>query len=108
MDELISRVDQYLDRDSSLEDFECWFYDLAFDVERSYTGEYVDLIHRIEGILAESTAGHWRTVTLDNELERVVSPYRKNPRVIVFRELRIGTRINSLKNLVIIPEEILV
>jgi hypothetical protein len=85
IDELVGRVDQYLDGDDSLEEFERWFYDLAFDVERRITGPGVDLVHEIEGILAEASSTGWSRSDLNAELDLAVQKHRQHLRV-----LRIG------------------
>jgi hypothetical protein len=84
MDELIGRVEAYLDGASSLDDFEIWFYDLAFDVEARFNTRVVDLVHQIEGVLAESSSAHWPNPVLRKELEESISTYRLHPRVIRF------------------------
>lgn len=91
MNELLSRLSQYLDGGSDLEAFEIWFYDLAFDIERQYTGDVVDLVHEIEGILAEASSGYWSEAVLRNELESSTIPYR-NPRAIQFQWIETGKK----------------
>lgn len=86
MDELVSRLDQYLDGATSLEEFEVWFYDLAFDVEEGHSGALVDVVHHIEGILAESSSGHWRTFVLKRELDAAIREYRHHPRILHMEE----------------------
>lgn len=81
-DELVSRVDGYLDGFTSLSEFKAWFYHLAFDVERRYAGEFVDLVHHIEGLLAEASSGNWRASVLDTELDLAVQKHRHHPRVL--------------------------
>ncbi len=95
MDELIGRVEAYLDGASSLDDFEVWFYDLAFDVEARFSTSVVDLVHQIEGVLAESSSAHWPNLVLRKELENSVSSYRVHPRVIRFNNDR---RSNHYRN----------
>jgi hypothetical protein len=86
IDELINRLDQYLDRNASLEEFEDWFYNLAFDIEKRYTGRTAELVHEIEGILAEASSGHWSIAALDKYLDQAASPYREHSRVVLFRD----------------------
>jgi len=82
IDELVGRVDQYLDGDDSLEEFERWFYDLAFDIERRKTGRGVDLVHEIEGILAEASSAAWSRSDLNAELDFAVQKHRQHLRVL--------------------------
>jgi hypothetical protein len=86
IDELINRLDQYLDRNASLEEFEDWFHNLAFDIEKRYTGRTAELVHEIEGILAEASSGHWSIAALDKYLDKAASPYREHSRVVLFRD----------------------
>lgn len=82
LNDLVAKIDDYLDGNSSLRQFKEWFFDLSFDVERNFSGPFVKLVNRIEGILAESSAGCWSSAVLDQALDSVISPYRSNPRVI--------------------------
>jgi hypothetical protein len=75
MDELVRKLESYLDDSISLENFECWFYDLAYDVEKRWTGLGVDMVHEIEGTLAEASSGNWPNYVLRNELESIVGRY---------------------------------
>lgn len=86
IDELVSRVDRYLDEESSLEDLERWFYDQAFDLERRYSGPIVDLFHEIEGILAEASSAGWGQPDVRSELEIALQEHRQHPRVVRVHE----------------------
>lgn len=77
--DLIEKLDQYLGGYISLEDFELWFYDLAFDVEKRYAGTIVEVVHDIEGTLAEASSGQWSRIALNNELESIAAKHRVNP-----------------------------
>ena len=92
--ELVGKVDDYLDGYISLGEFECWFFDLAFDVEKHWAGEFVDLVHKIEGILAESSSGNWSEATLDRELNDALSPYR-NPHIVSINTFDPQKSLNS-------------
>jgi hypothetical protein len=75
MDELIARLESYLNGSLTLDAFEQWFYDLAFDIEKRDCNGYMDLVHRIEGILAESSHGGWTNETLRAELSSLLEEY---------------------------------
>ena len=97
IDDLINRLDRYLDRNSSLEEFETWLYGLAFDIEKRYSGRIVEVVHEIEGILAEASSGNWSVTSLDRQLNLSVAPYREHSRVVLFRDRHRGkiVRISS-------------
>lgn len=82
LNDLVAKIDDYLDGNASLQQFKEWFFHFSFDLDRKFSGSVVDLVHEIEGILAEASSGHWSTAALDHALDSVVSPYRF-PRVIV-------------------------
>jgi hypothetical protein len=82
VDELVNRVDQYLGNDSSLGEFEAWFYDLAFDIERRWSGRVVDIAHQIEGILAEASSAGWSEAEIRSELDFAVQNYRQHPLIL--------------------------
>jgi hypothetical protein len=74
MGNLIMYLRSYLDGYLSREEFERWFYDLAFDVERYASPSFVNLVHRVEALLAESSSGSWPVEVLHAELALVLEP----------------------------------
>lgn len=106
IDEVVSQVDQYLSGYTSLEQFETWLYDLAFDIERRYSGEVVDLVHQLEGTLAESSSGHWTCALLENELDAAISPHRRYPLVIQYSEEHGEKKKVSSAPVVLLPRAI--
>jgi hypothetical protein len=79
MDELLQKVEAYLNHTISREAFELWLYDLAFDVETSGDKAVVELTHEIEALLAESSAANWSIQSLNDELRTVVAQFRPIP-----------------------------
>jgi hypothetical protein len=68
----------FLDGYLTLEEFELWFFDLAFDVENTMEPPVVRIVHNIEGVLSESSSGHWSRATLISELEKVIAPVERH------------------------------
>lgn len=81
LNDLVSKVDDYLDRNVSLPQFKEWFFGVSFDIERQYSGIYADLVQEIQLILAEASSGSWSEIVLDRELDSVVAAYRTHPRI---------------------------
>ncbi len=55
----------------SLEAFRDWFAPIAFEIENDADQSLLDLIHEIQGILAESSAASWPETDLLNELQKI-------------------------------------
>jgi hypothetical protein len=79
MDELIAKVDAFVEDRLTREDFELWFYDLSYDIEARHAGNTVELTHEIEAILAESSTANWTVSSLKNELDAATSKYKSLP-----------------------------
>ncbi len=54
LNDLVAKIDDYLDGNASLQQFKEWFFHFSFDLDRKFSGSVVDLVHEIEGILAEA------------------------------------------------------
>jgi hypothetical protein len=69
--QVIRQINSYLKGQSSKEQFEAWLYDVAFDVEENHTQRVIELVHELEGTLAEASSGHWPEYALRDELARI-------------------------------------
>jgi hypothetical protein len=77
MSEMFLRMlEAYSADEWSLERFEREFYNASYSIESRYSGSVVSLAHNIEGILAESSSGHWSSAALRRSLEDVLLRYR--------------------------------
>jgi hypothetical protein len=79
MDELISKLEAYISGAIGRDEFSVWFYGVSRKAEVNYSGAPLDLIHEVEGILAEASSGGWSHEGLVEELESAVSRYRRMP-----------------------------
>jgi hypothetical protein len=84
MDELVAKLESYLNDSISLEDFECWFYGLTFDIEKRLTGSVVEMAYEIEGILGEASSAGWPSHILRLQLESILSSYSESQSVLSF------------------------
>jgi hypothetical protein len=75
MDELVAKLESYLNDSISLEDFECWFYGLAFNIEKRLTGPVVEMAYEIEGTLGEASSAGWPSHILRLQLESILASY---------------------------------
>jgi hypothetical protein len=101
MGNLIMYLRSYLDGYLSSEEFERWFYDLAFDVEHHGSPSFVNLVHRIEALLAESSSGSWPVEVLHSELALVLEPIEdRHPLFVINSGLRSRSSISSPVRLV--------
>lgn len=57
--------------DHSLEAFRNWFDPIALDAEGTSDASLIELVHEVEGILAESSSTPWSTTDLLNELQKI-------------------------------------
>src|ERR1035441_7713174 len=84
LEELVQMLDSYLDGASSLDDFECAFYSSAYNIENRNVGSAMAFAHLVEGILAESSSGHWPEDALRRKLESIIDEHRPNQSVWSF------------------------
>jgi len=77
MNELVAKVGEFIDERITRDQFETWFYALSYSIESRETGRVVELVHEVEGILAESSSGGWSPADLRRELESARSKYEK-------------------------------
>ncbi len=97
-DLLFMMLESYLADEWSLERFEREFYNASYKIESRYSGSVVCLAHNIEGILAESSSGHWSVSTLRRSLEDLLLQYRPLQGLIHF-----GEELDSSSNLGSVP-----
>ena len=64
------------------EDFESWFLDCLWDVERSSDSKAQDGFHKVEGLLAEASHAHWSLDAIRKELVNALRPFRSSARVV--------------------------
>jgi hypothetical protein len=85
-EKFLRMLESYLADEWSLEQFEREFYNASYSIESRYSGSVVSLAHNIEGILAESSSGHWSIAALRRSLEDVLLQYRPVQDLIHFGE----------------------
>jgi hypothetical protein len=71
---------KYAERDTSLDEFRSWFVPVSWNIEQSGESAAIELVHHIDGVLAEASSGGWTEEQLHEELSRpfVVSAYGEN------------------------------
>jgi len=86
MNELVSKLESYLDGILSREDFSVWFYALSRSAEKHFSGEDLDFIQEIERIFSEASSGGWSQSDLTSELESALTSYVKTRNVLELAE----------------------
>ncbi len=76
MNEVLEQIAAFVDGKISREQFDLWFYDLSFDVEKTQPKDIVTLVHEVEGLLAEASSGGWSEDSLRAELRALTLPQR--------------------------------
>jgi hypothetical protein len=56
----------------SLEEFRDWFAPISVDVEQTDDHDVIQLVYQIDGVLSESSSGHWPLDVLLQELSNLV------------------------------------
>lgn len=84
LEELVQMLESYVDGALSLDDFECALYSSAYNIENRNVGPAMAFAHLVEGILAESSSGHWPEDALRRKLDSVLDGYRPNQSVWSF------------------------
>ena len=74
--ELQDRIGLFVASHISREEFESWFLDSLWDVERLSDRIVQAGFHKIEGLLAEASHAHWSEDTIRKELANGVRPFR--------------------------------
>lgn len=86
MNELVSKLESYLDGSLGRESFSIWFYALSRTAEKHFSGEDLDFIEEIEGIFSEASSGGWSQSDLASELESALTSYMKTRNVLELAE----------------------
>jgi len=73
--EIAYALSNCVDKRLSLEEFQQWFVPISVDIESSGNQEAIDLVYRIDGVLAEASSGEWADKDILEELERILLPF---------------------------------
>lgn len=73
--EIANAVLKCVDGSLPLEEFRRWFVPMSLDIELSGNQEAIDLVYRIDGLLAEASSGKWSEDEIREELERIQLPF---------------------------------
>jgi len=62
------------DDELSVHDFEQWFVPMSWNIENCGDPSAIAVVHKIDGILSESSSGNWSESDLRDELANVILP----------------------------------
>ncbi len=69
------QIERYVSGGISLDDFRNWFVPRAWNIEESGDQPAIQLAHRIDGILGESSSANWSEDGLREELANAVHSF---------------------------------
>lgn len=68
-------IERYIRGSISLGEFLDWFVPRSWDIEQSGNSSAIDLAHRVDGILGESSSADWSENELRGELANAIGPF---------------------------------
>jgi hypothetical protein len=74
--ELISKLEAYINGAIGREEFSSWFYAFSRRAEKRFTGSLLEFVYEVEGVLAEASSGSWSEEGLIEELEMLLDKYK--------------------------------
>jgi hypothetical protein len=66
------------DQSLSLDAFREWFVPMSIDIEQSGQPDAIELVHHIDGILAEASSAHWSDEDLRQEMADIYHDHKKS------------------------------
>jgi len=76
--QVLVEVRKCADQSISIDAFREWFVPLSLDIEQSGQPDAIELVHHIDGILAEASSAHWSDEDLRQEMADIFYDHRKS------------------------------
>ncbi|MGA3190079.1 MAG: hypothetical protein ABSF22_23475 [Bryobacteraceae bacterium] len=70
--QILVELGKCVDQRVSLDTFRQWLVPRSFDIEQSGQADAIELVHHIDGILAEASSAGWSDADLRDEMAKVV------------------------------------
>src|SRR5580693_3740489 len=76
--QILVELRKCVDQGLSLDAFRQWFVPLSLDIEQSGEPNAIELVHHLDGVLAEASSAEWSDVDLRDQMARIVQEHTKS------------------------------
>jgi hypothetical protein len=76
--QILVELRKCVDQNLSLDAFRQWFVPLSLDIEQSGEPDAIELVHHLDGVLAEASSAEWSDADLREEMARIVREHAKS------------------------------